>query len=255
MNFYFIFLFCTLLILVFVFYQWQYFKVFSPISHREEILDERFEQLVMEMPDGVRLEGVVFTPSSFNSTMLYFTGRSQDSVGMIKRFSMAYPKIRLVTFNYRSFGSSEGIIDDKNILLDGVEVARIVQKNYGKIYVFGFSLGCSVALEVANKVEIKAVFLVGAFDTLASLGKIKYNFIPNFLYRYNFNNLKKVQNLNLPVYLFASSDDDVVCIENTRNLRDNIKNLVLYKEYKHLTHRELVFYDDIIKTIGSIVFE
>jgi len=252
-DYYIIFLFFTLLILSFAIYQWQYFKVFSPTSHKKEMLDDRFEQLVMEMPDGIRLEGVVFTPSSFSSTMLYFTGRSQDSVGMIKRFSVAYPKTRIVTFNHRSFGASEGIINDKNILLDGVEIARIVKKNYGDIYVFGFSLGCSVALEVVNKVEIKAVFLVGAFDTLANLAKAKYNFIPNFLYRYSFNNITKVKNLNLPTYLFASSDDDIVFVENTHNLRDNIKNLVLYKEYKHLTHRELLFYDDVIKTIRSII--
>ena len=95
---YIIFLFITAIILAIGFYQWQYFLIFSPSMYRDEELDDNFELLSVITDDGIELEGVVYEPTdlyrklpTINSTLLFFAGRSHDSVGLIKRLSTMFP--------------------------------------------------------------------------------------------------------------------------------------------------------------------
>ena len=105
------FLLLTFIVIAFVFYQMQYFMFFTPTYYRSTELDDRFEMLSVTVDDGVELEGVVHTPKEFSSTLLFFAGRSYDAVGVIEKISLAYPDIRIITFNYRSYGRSERIFN------------------------------------------------------------------------------------------------------------------------------------------------
>ncbi|MDQ7068635.1 MAG: hypothetical protein Q9M40_12030 [Sulfurimonas sp.] len=77
-------------------------------------------------------------------------------------------------FNYRSYGKSKGKINEKNIHSDALKIAELVEKNYGSFYLLGYSLGSSVAAYVSSHHKVKALFLVGAFDSIASLAKSKF---------------------------------------------------------------------------------
>jgi len=247
------FLFFTFLVLVFVIYQWQYFMVFTPTYFRDSKLDDSYEILSVTTDDGVELEGVVFTPQNPKNTILFFAGRSHDSVGFITRLAEVYSDSRIITFNYRSYGRSEGVVNEKNINLDGVKVATIVKKNYGDFYLLGFSIGSSVASFVATKVDSKGLFLIGAFDSMVNLAKVKYSFIPAWFMRYKFDNVELVKNIDTKTYMFASVDDEITYIQNSRNLKNSIKNLVLYKEYNGLSHKELLWDDRVVSEIKKVI--
>ncbi len=257
---YMIFLFFTFAILAFVFYHWQYFMVFSPTYHREEELDDDFEILSIVTDDGVELEGVVYEPkelyrklADIDSTLLFFGGKMHDSVGLIKRLSSSFPHTRIITFNYRSYGKSDGTINEKNIFKDGLKVAEIVQKNYGDFYVLGFSLGSSIASYVASKISVLGLFLVGPFDSIPLLMKEKYGFNMRWLSRYKFDKIKLVKKVDAKTYIFASKKDEVTYIKNARNLKQHVKNLTLYKELEDLSHGELLFDKEVVKYINEVI--
>jgi len=245
------FLIFTFIILLFAFYQWQYFMVFTPVYYRKDILDDSFEILSITSDDGVELEGVVYEPQNPKTTLLFFPGRNHDSVGLVKKLSISFPDIRIITFNYRSYGRSGGVINEKNIFQDGVLVANMVKKHYGQFYILGFSIGSSVASYVASQVDTLSLFLIGAFDNIAKLAKRRFHFDISWLYRYRFDTLKFVQQVKSKTYLFVSQDDELTYIENARNLKKYIKNLVYYKEYVGLTHKELLWNEEIIKKINE----
>ncbi len=257
---YIIFIVFILLILLFAFYQWQYFMVFSPVHYRDEDWGDEFEMLSITTDDGVELEGVVYEPvdlyrklPTINSTLLFFGGRSHDTVGLINRLSHKYPHVRIITFNYRSYGKSAGKISEKNILNDGLKIAQLVQKNYGDFYILGFSIGSSVASYVASKMDVLGVFLVGSFDSIALLTKQKYGKRLSWLLRYKFNNIEHVQEINAKTYIFAATDDETTYIQNARNLKHYVKNLVLYKELDNLTHKELLWDDTVVSEIHKVI--
>ncbi len=257
---YFAFILLTLIVLAIAFHQWQYFMIFTPTYFRGEEIDDEFELVYIKTDDGVELEGVVYEPHELyrklavvDSTLLFFAGRSHDSVGLIHQLSRSFPHARIITFNYRSYGKSGGAVNEKNILADGLEIAEVVQKNYGDFYVLGFSIGSCVAAYVASKKKVLGLFLVGSFDSIASLAKTKYGLNPYWLLRYKFDNTKFVQHIDAKTYIFVSIDDEITYIENARKLKNHVKNLAFYKELEGLNHKELLWDDAVIDEINKVV--
>lgn len=253
------FILLTLLVFFIAFYQWQYFMIFTPTYKRDAQLVEHCEMLYVKTEDDVTLEGVVFNPPEAVATVLFFSGRSQDAVGLIKKISIYYPKVRIITFNYRSYGLSEGVASEKNILEDGLTIYEKVKKNYGELYVVGFSLGSSVAAYVGSKVECLGVMLLGSFDSLESIVKQKFAmsglrlpFNVKKILRYKFDNIEYVKQIRSKVYLFSSIDDEITYIQNARNLQRNIANLELVREYEGLTHKDLLWHDDLTTTLNRV---
>ncbi|QOP45566.1 alpha/beta hydrolase [Sulfurimonas paralvinellae] len=247
------FMIFTLLVLIFVFYQWQYFMIFSPLYYREEPLCEFCTPLSIVTDDGIELEGVIYEPTEYKNRLLVFVGRSHDAVALINRFAKLYPNTQIITFNYRSYGKSDGVASEKNFLSDGVKIAELVQKNYGDFYLLGFSIGSSVAAYVATKVKVKGLFLIGAFDSIASLTKSKFGINLKPVLRYCFNTKKFIQQVDVPTYLFVSRDDEIIYIENARALKKAVLNLAYYVEFDNLHHKELLWDERVVKKIKEVI--
>jgi len=246
------FIIFTLAVLFLVFYQWQYFMIFSPVYYREEDLCDKCSLLSILTDDGIALEGALYEPEEINTTLLIFVGRSHDAVGLINRFAQLYPHARIITFNYRSYGKSQGVANEKNLLEDGVQIAKLVKKNYGDFDLLGFSIGSSVAAYVASQIEVKALFLIGAFDSISLLAEKKFGLRIPFL-RYKFDTLSFVQNIRANTYLFVSRDDEITYIDNARHLKQNIVNLKYYKEYDKLSHKEILWDQRVASTINKAI--
>ena len=254
------FIFFTFLILAFAFYQWQHFMVFSPTYHRDEELCDACEILSVTTDDGVELEGIIYEPKNSTNTLLFFGGRRQDTVGIMKKLSLAFPNIKIISFNYRSYGRSGGVISEKNILSDSLFIADIVQKNYGDFYLLGYSLGSNIASYVASKKSSLGVFLVGSFDSIASLAKEKYVNRGSFpminlsrIFRYKFRTREYVEHINAKTYLFVSKSDETTYIQNARNLKEHIKNLAHYEELENLSHKEILWDSKVIDAINEVI--
>lgn len=247
------FILFTLFILAFAFYQWQYFLVFTPTYHRHGEFEDEFEILSITTDDGVELEGVVYEPQNPNATLLFFAGRSHDSVGLIKKLALTFEETRIITFNYRSYGRSGGRVNEKNILSDALKIAEVIKKNYGEFYILGFSIGSIVASYVASKISPLGVFLVGSFDSIACLAKTKHGLNLSWLMRYKFDNRKFVQNIDAPTYIYVSKDDEITYIENARNLKTHVKNLAHYMECDNLLHKELLWDEEVVTEINEVL--
>lgn len=250
---YIIFLLFTLLIVLFVLYQAQYFVVFSPRYFRDEEMDESCEMLSITAKDGVELEGAIYKREGAKSVILFFGAKEQDSVGLISRVAKKYKQSTIITFNYRSYGRSKGFLSEQNIFSDALEISKIIEKNYGSFYILGYSLGASVGLYVASKMESRGVFLVGAFDSLRSLAKQKLRVDLSWFLKYKFDNIEFLKTVDTKVHIFASRDDEVVSLESSHNLKNSVKNLALYREFDALSHRDLFWSEALSQEIDKIL--
>ena len=243
------FLIFTILILLFVLYQWQFFMVFTPLSYQKSPLCEECSLLSAVMSDGVELEGALYEPQNPHATLLVFVGRSHDAVGLINKFARTYPDVRIIAFNYRGYGKSKGSVDEKNIYSDALEIAALVEKNYGSFFTLGFSIGSSVATYLASRKTTSALFLIGAFDSVEALAKRKFPWLPKWLLRYKFPTIEYIKEVSAPTYLFVSRADEIVPIANAQRLKNAVPNLVCYKEFEDLSHKELLWDEEVIQTI------
>jgi len=197
----------------------------------------------------VELEGALYEPQNPHATLLVFVGRSHDAVGLINKFARTYPDVRIIAFNYRGYGKSQGSVDEKNIYSDALEIAALVEKNYGSFFTLGFSIGSSVATYLASRKTTSALFLIGAFDSVEALAKRKFPWLPKWLLRYKFPTIEYIKEVSAPTYLFVSRADEIVPIENAKRLKNAVPNLVCYKEFEHLSHKELLWDEEVIQTI------
>lgn len=254
------FLIFTFAILFLAFYQWQFHMIFSPTFYREERLCEKCSVLSVTADDGVTLEGAIYEPLNATATLLMFVGRSHDAVGIINKLSTTYPQLRVVAFNYRSYGKSKGSPNEKNVFSDALKITELVEKNYGEVYLLGYSLGSSVASYVASIRDVKALFLVGAFDSIASLakakfvdrGKVPYVNLSN-VFRYKFRTGEYVSDVNSKTYLFVSKSDETTYIQNARELKEKINNLCAYMELDDLNHKEILWDKAVTDKINEVV--
>jgi hypothetical protein len=72
-------------------------------------------------------------------------------------------------------------------------------------------------------------------------------------FRYKFNTIQYVQEIDDDIYLFVSKDDEVTYIENARNLKEHIKKLKFYQECSGLSHKELLWDEDVVSKINGVL--
>ncbi|NPA66435.1 MAG: alpha/beta hydrolase [Epsilonproteobacteria bacterium] len=249
---YIIYLSIVFILLLFVYFEWQKSVVFHPKFYRDmSLYDNQYTFLTLKS-GNITLEGCMYEPEGPKGTILYFGGRGQDSVGLLPKLVETLPNLRIVTFNYRGYGKSQGNPNEKALLQDGVLVAQKIQKRYQNVTVIGYSLGGSIASYVALHVKVSSLVLIGAFCSLDSLIYQKYKRkLP--LLRYHFFTCKYLKDVKIPVALLISKDDDVIDYNESKKIKEFIQKLYIYKELDKLNHRELLLNKEVISVINEIV--
>jgi len=230
--------------------------VFAPVHYdkRDAFHEhpERFKPLVLVRSENVALEGIVYTPERPSCTMLYFGGKEQDSVALVGRLSERFPSWRIVAFNYRGYGLSQGKPTEKALLEDAVFIADYVKERYGEIVIMGYSLGSSIAAFVASRTPVSKLVLVAPFYDVPSLVREKVPMLPGWLVRCRFETARYLGGVTAPVYIFASTADTLVPIKQSRALREKANLLAEYKEYSGYNHAEILGSDAFAADVQGI---
>jgi uncharacterized protein len=235
---YLFFIAITGLLLLFAWYQMQFFLVFQPHKYPRESLDKHFTPLSIVVSDKTLLEGIEYAPEQFEHTLVYIGGKYQDSVALIQKLAVNFPFYRIVTYNHRGYGDSQGHVNEKVFYKDALEVAKKFTARYGIYSLLGYSLGSSAAAFVASHVSVEHLFLIGAFDSIEAM--FTQRGVPAFLVRYRFDTAVYMQNVSAKTCLVVSTDDQIIPIKRSRYLRDKIKNLAWYKELSGYNHNEIL---------------
>ena len=236
--------------------------VFSPKYYEERDAfhrhPEHFHPLELLRDQNVVLEGIVYTPDAPECTVVYFGGREQDSVALVGKLSERFARWRIVAFNYRGYGRSGGGPSGKKVLEDAVAVVRYAMERFGPVTLMGYSLGSSVAAYAASRTRPQGLILVAPFYSLHALAKRTVPMLPEWMVRCRFDTARYLSDVDASVFIFASRDDTLVPIEQSRALEAKAHRLSLYKEYSGLDHDEIlgsdVFVSDILRVPQKILF-
>jgi len=230
-----------------LFYLYQRRFTFLPTYYPDRSLFEEnasaYRLRRLKVAKNVEIEGIVYEPDHTALTILYFGGKEQDSVSLIRQWSLEYPNVRWIAFNYRGYGLSQGRATEKGVLDDGIIAFDWAVKHYGDVALMGFSLGSSIASYIASRRSPKWVVLVAPFDSVPSLIQAKVPFIPRAFIRYRFETIKFVREINAAVYVYNSIDDEIIPSVHVSNLRRQVRLLAGNREFNGYRHDELLFSD------------
>ncbi len=241
-------------------YLLQHKIIFTPYHHKRRGLfkeyPELYRPLELQVEKGIYLEGIVFEPEGgYNETLLYLGGREQDSVTLVAKFSLHYPKTRIIAYNYRGYGTSGGKPGEAAYHGDALKIYDDVVRRFGVPAVLGYSLGSNIAVHVAARRKPKKLILVAPFASVPALSRAKKLPVPDFAVKHRFATIHEIDKVQTPFSMYATVDDGFVPIRQPRKLKAKAKKemLVDYKEFEGYNHAQLLFSDEVTQEIEKVL--
>ncbi len=199
-----------------------------------------------------RLEGA-FTKNCENCPLvLYFSGNANNAIEFLDKVAPKIKGYNFIGFNYPGYAGSGGTPSEENFY----KMANEIFEKYRPDFVIGRSLGTAVASYLASKYDFKGVLLITPFDSIVSIAKQKYPFIPvELLLKYKFNEAEFISKSTIPTVVIALKKDDVIPKRSLKNLLKNIKNLKDIIWLDGVSHGRIYEYEGIENIIKKALDE
>jgi pimeloyl-ACP methyl ester carboxylesterase len=240
--------------------------IFYPqrISDKEaEILmkrNSRVEPISLKTHDNLTIRGWFLKNSSSSKSplILYFGGNAEE-VSYLLDYAEKTKGWSWVLINYRGYGLSEGKPSETNLYRDAISLYDYFAKrddiDKDRIVIMGRSLGTGVATYLAQMRKTSAVILVSPYDSLVSVGKSVFPFLPvNLILRHRFDSLSRAPFITVPLLVLVASDDNIIPVQYSRKLAEKwgaAYSLIIIKGEDHNTIHDNANYweaiDDFLK--------
>lgn len=190
--------------------------------------EKPFEENSIDTPDGKKINTLLFkTEQSRKGLVLYFHGNA-DNLQRWGKYHVDFTSrgYDVLMMDFRGYGKSTGESGEAIFYKDAKLIYDWVLKKYSKdeIIIYGRSLGCGIASNLATQVASRMVFLETPFHSIGDLirGRTKIFFFP-FDFKYDFPNYVHLQKISEPVFIFAGTEDWVVPNSSTEKLKPYLK--------------------------------
>lgn len=174
------------------------------------------ESIAIRTPDNVIMRGWFVKNSKLPAApvIIYFGGNAEE-VSYLVHEAEKFDGWSLALINYRGYGLSEGKPGEKNLCNDAIAVydyfVRRADVDSGKIVLMGRSLGTGVAVSLASTRKVRGLILVSPYDSLLSVAKELYPFLPvTLLLTHRFDSIAKAPLITAPLLAIVASDDTII---------------------------------------------
>jgi len=186
-----------------------------------------YDNVVCKTDDGIKLHGW-FIPAEKHRGVLLFCHGNAGNVSHRLETIRLFNRLGLSTFifDYRGYGNSEGKPTEKGTYFDAEAAWKyLIQERSIKsseIIIFGKSLGGAVAAWLAHKHTPVALIIESTFTSIRDLGAKLYPLLPvRLLSRFNYNTADYLRNVNCPVLIMHSREDEFVPFYHGRQLYES----------------------------------
>lgn len=165
----------------------------------------------VQTEDGLTIEGYRWpaTTASF-ATLIFFHGNAGNRyTAAVMAAPLRRPDVEIIVASYRGYGGNPGRPSEAGLYRDGAAFLRAARLGTPKhLYLFGFSLGASVALRLAADQSVDGVVTLGAFSSLASVAPWWAGpFLPD-----RFDNVSAARRLRTSLLILHGSRDETIPI-------------------------------------------
>ncbi|MDH3691554.1 MAG: alpha/beta hydrolase [Gammaproteobacteria bacterium] len=214
----------ALLVLVYVF---QAHMVYFPYPYLEASPDQanlEFEDVNFNAADGTPLHGWYLPANNALYTVLFFHGNGGNISHRLNTLSIFHRlDLNVFIFDYRGYGLSQGTPTEKGTYSDAEGAWHYLTNSRGvdpsTLLVFGRSLGAGVATWLATQRRPRALIIESAFTSVQDMGAHHYPWLPvRWLSRFHYDSLTRIGNINVPLLVIHSQDDEIVPFSLGRRL-------------------------------------
>lgn len=236
--------FCTA-----VYYLPQYF-FYNPTTDKADIkqaVTEGFkaEEFTYQAADGTELYGWAVKPRKGKKVIVFYHGNSYNIAKFIYKLKpLTDQGYGVFIGEYRGFGGIKGEITQKGLEMDAMAaIDKLHSWGYRnkQIILYGMSLGSHTSSYVAANAKggkFAGLILEVPFDSLLEV--VKQRIWPIFpfdlIIKDKYYNIDNVKNLNIPVLVMASNQDQVVPVQRAIelfNAANDPKEMIVYENVEH----------------------
>lgn len=180
-----------------------------------------YDSIDFSTSDGIRLHGwyVPVEDEDAADVVLFCHGNGGnishrlDTLRIVNDLGLS-----IFLFDYRGYGKSAGKPTEEGTALDAAAAWDFLTSEKGfspdRIICWGRSLGGAVAARQAAAEKPKACILESTFTSVPDMGAKAYPFLPvRMLARFRYNTVRHVQNIQCPILIIHSPQDDIVPYE------------------------------------------
>jgi fermentation-respiration switch protein FrsA (DUF1100 family) len=207
--------------------------IFHPWKYTQNLSTETFWEVQFPNSKKQVIHGCYFPYQKIDShgtpvgTILYCHGNGENVSQLLDWAEKMRSDFRcnVLVFDYAGYGKSEGKPTAPGILDDGLAALNYLTQQEGiptdQIIIYGFSLGGSVAVDLASKHEVKALIVESSFSSLGEMGRKILPFFPAeyFLWE-QLASIKKIDKVCCPVFISHGRADQTIPFSQGQALFD-----------------------------------
>lgn len=183
-----------------------------------------YEDVAFQTPDGTRLHGWFINGKPGATTLLFCHGNGgniSDRVEKLRR--LAGLGVNVFIFDYAGYGRSEGRPSEKATYRDTLAAYAYLVETRGTapddIVLYGESLGCAMAVELASRAKVRALILESPFTSTVAMGERLLPWLPvRAIVRYRYDSLSKIPGVRVPLLVMHSRTDEIVPFDMGREI-------------------------------------
>ena len=183
---------------------------------------QKYEELNIKSFDGTNLNGLLFKSEKSKGLVFYLHGNA-GTLETWGKIASTYTNLGYDIFilDYRSFGKSEGEIENEEQLNNDISIVyKTLKKRYpeNKIIVAGYSIGSGLAAILASENKPKALLLQAPYYSFTELSSTRVPFFPDFMKKFHFETYEYLPKIKAPIYIFHGTHDQLIPYENSIRL-------------------------------------
>jgi uncharacterized protein len=181
-----------------------------------------FERVWLTSSDGVRLRAWWIPGAKTNApVMLCLHGNGGNISSRVDKMKIFHDAgAAQLWVDWRGYGESSGSPDEAGLYRDGQAGWDWLTRERGvapsRVVLYGESLGCGVAVELATRAPAGGLIVDSGFASITAMGKTVLPWFPAALMRLRFDNLAKLPRARMPTLFLHSPQDDIVPYEQAR---------------------------------------
>jgi hypothetical protein len=174
--------------------------------------------------------------------MLIYFGGNAEEVSWLASTGGQYAGWSLLMLNYRGYGRSEGKPGEAALFADALQIYdyALSRAQGGRVAVMGRSLGSGVAVYLAAQRPVKGVILVSPYDSIESVAKGIYPYLPiGLMLKHRFDSLSRVPQIKVPLMCLVGSADSVIQRPHSERLFAAWGGPRQWREFRGADHNSL----------------
>ncbi|RUP50468.1 Alpha/Beta hydrolase protein [Jimgerdemannia flammicorona] len=241
---------------------------YIPLGARKERLTSQhalsmdIREVTVTARDGTLLRGLVAQKKndeySSQNVLVYFQGNAGNMIHRVPLFQLlisSIPNLTIVGIGYRGFGGSDGRPSEKGLQADALSILKYVKTEFPlqSLYLYGHSLGGSVALylasteEARNSTQLRGLIVENTYTSIEDMvmalyGKYTpYPYIAKYCLWNKWESNKVISKVHLPILFLSSQKDEIVPKEHMSMLFENATNSSskTFVKFKHSMHMDM----------------